>query len=296
MVVVALRGPRIRAPPNVIATLIRRQFNGLRGPPVVGTPNSTNKGIDAFFISFEADDTNASKDVVSFKEMAVNHLGAKFRKHLQIKSTSRTPGFEVCDLIHNDIYKRLSGREGGRSLILLHYAGHGWVNNDMQLRCCALPDRKQAFPFCLIKDKLIVLKGDWETTMAAKTAVLVLLDCCYAGTAFRGGPESSRTAEIIAACDEVSSTKARTSAVSFTQKVAGAVGQLLRTDGRVNFAMVCSKILQQNPPVRPVHKMLAGWVPIIFRGPKNAITPVENVRPAASGSSVAGPSQPANIL
>jgi hypothetical protein len=108
---------------------------------VVGTPNSTNKGIDAFSISFEADDTNASK-VVSFKEMAVNHLGAKFV----------LPGFEVCDLIHNDIYKPLSGREGGRSLILLHYAGHGWVNNDMQLRCCALPDRKQAFPFCLIKD------------------------------------------------------------------------------------------------------------------------------------------------
>jgi hypothetical protein len=45
MVVVALRGPRIRAPPNVIATLIRRHLNGLRGPPVVGIPNPTNKGI-----------------------------------------------------------------------------------------------------------------------------------------------------------------------------------------------------------------------------------------------------------
>jgi hypothetical protein len=32
--VVALRGTRIRAPPNVIATLIRRHFNGLPGPPV----------------------------------------------------------------------------------------------------------------------------------------------------------------------------------------------------------------------------------------------------------------------
>jgi hypothetical protein len=45
MVVVALRGPRIRAPPNVIATLIRRHFNGLRGPPLVGTPNATHEGI-----------------------------------------------------------------------------------------------------------------------------------------------------------------------------------------------------------------------------------------------------------
>jgi hypothetical protein len=45
MVVVALRGPRIEAPPNVIATLIRRHFNGLRGPPVVGTPNATHEGI-----------------------------------------------------------------------------------------------------------------------------------------------------------------------------------------------------------------------------------------------------------
>jgi hypothetical protein len=45
MVVVALRGPRIRTPPNVIATLIRRHFNGLRGPPVVGTPNATHEGI-----------------------------------------------------------------------------------------------------------------------------------------------------------------------------------------------------------------------------------------------------------
>jgi hypothetical protein len=34
-------------PSNVIATLIRRHFNCLRGPPVVGTPNATNKGIMA---------------------------------------------------------------------------------------------------------------------------------------------------------------------------------------------------------------------------------------------------------
>jgi hypothetical protein len=33
------------APSNVIATLIRRHFNCLRGPPVVGTPNASNKGI-----------------------------------------------------------------------------------------------------------------------------------------------------------------------------------------------------------------------------------------------------------
>jgi hypothetical protein len=45
MVVVALRGPWMKAPPNVIATLIRRHFNGLRGPPVVGTPNATHEGI-----------------------------------------------------------------------------------------------------------------------------------------------------------------------------------------------------------------------------------------------------------
>jgi hypothetical protein len=44
MVVVASRGPRIRAPPNVIATLIRRHFNGLRGPPVVGAPRLHTKG------------------------------------------------------------------------------------------------------------------------------------------------------------------------------------------------------------------------------------------------------------
>jgi hypothetical protein len=45
MVVVALRGPRIRAPPNVIATLIRRHFNGLWRPPVVGAPSATHEGI-----------------------------------------------------------------------------------------------------------------------------------------------------------------------------------------------------------------------------------------------------------
>jgi hypothetical protein len=34
---------------NVIATLIRRHFNGLRGPPVVGTPNATHEGIGKTF-------------------------------------------------------------------------------------------------------------------------------------------------------------------------------------------------------------------------------------------------------
>jgi hypothetical protein len=45
MAVVALRGLSIRVPPNVIATLARCHFNGLRGPPVAGAPNATHEGI-----------------------------------------------------------------------------------------------------------------------------------------------------------------------------------------------------------------------------------------------------------
>jgi serine/threonine protein kinase len=56
MVVVALRGPSIRAPPNVIATLTRRHFNGLRGPPVVGAPNATHEGIYLAMEYFENGD------------------------------------------------------------------------------------------------------------------------------------------------------------------------------------------------------------------------------------------------
>jgi hypothetical protein len=74
----------------------------------------------------------------------------------------------------------------------------------------------------------------------------------------------SRTTEIIAACDEISNASSRNLAISFTQKVAGAIGQLLRSEGKVNFAMVCAKILEQNPPIRPVHNMLAGSVPIVL--------------------------------
>jgi hypothetical protein len=73
MVVVALRGPRIRAPPNVIATLIRRHFNGLRGPPVVGTPNATHEGIKPTV-------DNLPDSIVKLSELDIAGLITKFGK------------------------------------------------------------------------------------------------------------------------------------------------------------------------------------------------------------------------
>jgi hypothetical protein len=104
----------------------------------------------------------------------------------------------------------------------------GRIDDMQQLQCCARPESKQRFPFNLTKEKPILPVAKWEKEMVADADVFVIVDCCYSTTAFRGGLDSSSTAKIIAACDEVSSSAPRTSTVSFIQKVAGAIGKQVR--------------------------------------------------------------------
>lgn len=81
--------------------------------------------IQALHYHWEDDNTNAERDEESFKQLT-QILGASTESYI-IPKTERMPVYQVRSLIDPMIGKALS--ENGRSLIILHYAGHGNPNN-----------------------------------------------------------------------------------------------------------------------------------------------------------------------
>jgi hypothetical protein len=73
------------------------------------------------------------------------------------------------------------------------------------------------------------------------------IDCCHAGASIRGGSDT-RTAEIMCACDDLSSTDSRKEAISFTQQVSWAIRRMFRENPGhdVVLSEVVAKILGQN--------------------------------------------------
>ena len=236
--------------------------------------------IDGYSFYFEADDTDAAKDVESFANLCNNELGVRYFKRLCIKKDSVTPVWDVlgfCDHI-------AKSRSTSRNLVLLHYAGHGGTVNrtDSGLDCYASRCSKQSFPWKIVMERVALPLLSYDKALLARTDVLVVLNCCYAGASTRGNLASSRTVELIAASDAYTTAECRTRKISFTQEFCSIVMQMRRENGLVQFSEVLARILARKAKSKtPIHQCLEGSIPITLRLARPAGFSKENVAPTA---------------
>jgi len=126
---------------------------------------------------------------------------------------------------------------------------------------------------------------EFETMVLARTDVLLVLDCCYAGASARGDLASSRTVELIAAADAYSTAEGRTQKISFTQEFCSVVMQMRRERGLVDFAEVLARLVaRQANSKTPIHQRLEGSVPITLRLARPTGFSKENVAPVAQSN------------
>jgi hypothetical protein len=145
---------------------------------------------------------------------------------LVIQGNDQYPGWTVAEFCDQKIVK---SRPPGRSLVLIHYAGHGGYNALAKtLFCYAGPNSKQSFRWDTIHNRVVAPNlGDDVGRLMEHADVLVILDCCHAGASLRGN-DGSRTAEIMCASEEWSSAGSRKDVVSFTQQVSAVMRRMFR--------------------------------------------------------------------
>lgn len=111
-------------------------------------------------------------------------------------------------------------------LLLFHYAGHGILNRYDELEFYAEFPGKRAILYHQIVHVRLVDPQAYVNDFLLKTDVVILLDCCYSGSAIRGSKNSDRIVEVISAVGPTQkalgnqpSQDQRVSAITFTARV-----------------------------------------------------------------------------
>jgi hypothetical protein len=140
-------------------------------------------------ICFKQNDVNAEADVNRVSTIFQKGYGAHVYKTLWDGTEEHTPltGFrmyvELCDFAKNNQLER------GKTLLIVYYSGHGACANLGGLKFVCGPGFNGYVDF----NWLFTALDTWPGPCA------IILDCCFAGLAFKGANFAS-TVEVIAAC------------------------------------------------------------------------------------------------
>ncbi|KAJ9245641.1 hypothetical protein DTO169E5_360 [Paecilomyces variotii] len=148
----------------------------------------------AFHFRFEDDDTRADRDGTTFANLARIFCFPTPQTYV-IPKAHTTPSFEVINKISAIISK--ASTAPGRSLVLIHYAGHGGASDSNELILNSTSGKKIA------ASRLVSLLVD-ETVLPfdAPLDIILIFDCCFSFLATRNPSPKSRIVEILTAGDD----------------------------------------------------------------------------------------------
>ena len=218
-------------------------------------------------VRFEADETSADKDQQMFFNLVkcINlPLASNHPQSLVIRSDDVHPGWTVGFFLER-LLDIISACEG-RSLLLLHYAGHGGLNANGDLTFYARVPGVRAFDYVRIIDRTLVTPSLSVEKKLERIDVVIILDSCFSGNAIRATPLAERTVELLAAvsADQRAfgkpSDSARILNRTFTARLAGEVA--IRR-GREEKSLVLSDVIanlrsHSNAERLPLFQTVAG--------------------------------------
>ncbi|KAI9837677.1 MAG: hypothetical protein M1837_002719 [Sclerophora amabilis] len=244
-------------------------------------------------IRFEDDDTKADAEAPRLQAF-LRTLDFPPAKEFIISETSSTPGWDVKEAI--DDLRRAARKMMGRILIIIHYAGHGNLDQNNRLVFSASPQNPRSFLFNDLLWPFGVIGSDLQygPQEILNLDVLIILDSCHAGAAKRGSPNLPLTVEVIGAvaADQVANGNApdreKTTNETFTSKIADEIAHL-RGQGfaSVDLAEFVVKLRQSSSLRKPVHTLLVGRAPIRLplKPPASETRPPPHPRPSVSAGS-----------
>lgn len=218
-------------------------------------------------VRFEADETSADKDQQTFFNLVkcINiPLASNHPQSLVIRTDDVHPGWTVGFFLER-LLDVISACEG-RSLLLLHYAGHGGLNAKGDLTFYARVPGVRSFDYIRVIDRTLVTPSLSVEKKLERIDIVIILDSCFSGNAIRATPLAERTVELIAAvsADQRAfgnpSNSARFLNRTFTASLAGEVA--IRR-GREEKSLVLSDVIanlrsHSNAERLPVFQTVAG--------------------------------------
>ncbi|KKK26496.1 hypothetical protein ARAM_001012 [Aspergillus rambellii] len=204
-------------------------------------------------ISWEDDNTNASQDIANFQAI-LRIFGYTEADEYVIPSQAPTPGWEVSDKIWSLLRKAMA--KSGRTIILIHYAGHGVKWND-KLHFCNGAGNKR-----INVDREILGLVDSNSALpdSASVDVVFLFDSCYSYLATRNYTAGPRVVEVLAAVDESSQLAfAPGRHASFTGKVYAELIKRKQSGAtNVELAELHACLRKTSPVKKPAHRLIVG--------------------------------------
>ncbi|KAK9366732.1 hypothetical protein V1509DRAFT_596728 [Lipomyces kononenkoae] len=222
----------------------------------VATRGATYHTIKVFIFRFEDDATGADRDAKTFSGCMQDVFGIDDVEDLVIEKTSKSPFL----VVNERIVANVSKLAGARSLLIVAYIGHAIVeSNELQL---ISESGSQKMLWSWVHNYLVSPEDSIQSL-----DMLVVLDCCYTGSAVRAG--GNRAVQVLAACDcdAHSTARSRESGVTFIQRFRTAA-HVIRNAGNllVNVESLFGELQRSKAPKTPdaVHRIIGNARPLVL--------------------------------
>ncbi|KAJ5688653.1 hypothetical protein N7462_003045 [Penicillium macrosclerotiorum] len=206
----------------------------------------------ALSIRWERDKTNASADTEKFQTI-LSTLNLKQAEVEILAEQDQTPGWTLNDKIRSIF--RSAANTPGKSIVLIHYAGHGEIRGDQLFAVDDLS--RQRINLQRFIDTVVA--GDVQDFDIADTDAVFFLDCCYSHIAIRALNSTTRVVEILAASDDSTPEAFAPPRNTLTGKLRGEIARRKHYGHRfVILSDVMATIRANSPVVKPTHHIKLG--------------------------------------
>lgn len=220
------------------------------------------------------DNTHPDLDLLSLEKMCELIGFAKPDSHV-LEESNPLPGYTMRSKIDDEVKAAI--HRPGRTILIVHYAGHGTDNGSGELVLSDRWGKKLARA-----DLLLASVESTELASDAPIDVLYIFDCCFSFLATRQINARSRLVEVLAANDYRNpSAFGPQSAHSLTSKLYLEVrDRAQRGEKMIEIAQIMDKLQQSTVVKTPSHAVKIGLGSIVL-----PLSPFPNPRSATSTSS-----------
>src|SRR5947207_9180916 len=150
----------------------------------------------ALAIRFEKDDTRAERDCKHFQHI-LHAFGLSPAEEYVIEGSDNMPGWRLITKFRSFLDAAI--QSPGRSIVLVHYAGHGKIDRNGDLVFQAnFKSHQRSFRFRNTFLDIVSENSPFSESNPSVDVVFIL-DSCYSGRATRAATNVSRVVEVLAA-------------------------------------------------------------------------------------------------
>ncbi|KAK2766098.1 hypothetical protein FQN54_007613 [Arachnomyces sp. PD_36] len=207
---------------------------------------------------FESDDSQAIQDSEGFKTIC-NAFGLPAPVEVVVTPADPMPSWTIAREFQKILIA--AAEAPGRSLVMVHYAGHGSLNQFNRLTLHANGNEPRSVGFDVAFSNNIDESSDFSE-LDPDVDVVMLIDSCYSGSAFnRAIFNMPRVVEILAACEPDKITLAanpRNQNQTFTAKLADIVVKQKRKGKPLSFVEMMALVDRDSAQIKPFYELFSG--------------------------------------